>query len=92
MVMAQPKGCTLNFLLCQKHITYLPSWIESKKMDMIHGLTGLILMVVIKCQTGKKIKPHNLLLGILKLVVDGYLELWGHLQILPGYTVPNSLQ
>lgn len=30
-------------------------------------------MVVIKRQTGKKNKPHNLLLGILKLVVDGYL-------------------
>lgn len=73
MVMAQPKSCTLNFLLCQKHVVYLPPRTESKKMDIIHGLIGLILIVVIKHQRGKKNKPHNLLLGIFKVVVDAYL-------------------
>jgi len=29
-------------------------------MDIIHRLIGLILMVIIKHQTGKKNKPHNL--------------------------------
>lgn len=57
-----PKACTPNFLLCQNHVTYTPSQIESKKMDIIHGFIGLVLMVVIKCQTGKKNKPHNFLI------------------------------